>query len=762
MPLAVIRPVCEQRLWPELAVSAGRGDPIDEWDELGDVVAVAGGESGGQRGSLTVADHMVLGARPAAIDWRGACLFAPPFARTCELSTTALDQSNAPASCSSSKSTRCRRSQTPASFQSRKRRQHVIPDPQPISCGRSSHGMPVLRTKRIPVRACRSGTRLRPGYRYRRSTRGNNGSIRAHNPSLTKGFAIDTVYDNSIPKPLFVRRSKYRFEYGQSMSYGSSIPMPEASTGSARLKVSVTQVLSGVTPGFVYHYRLVATNGGGTSYGEDKTFTPGFPSAWDVNGQEALFKKIKSEGKVVLEDRGLGVTAECVVDETGEVYDGDGEVTKMTGSKGENIVSCHLSKTGFCEGSSVEVEAVNLPWKTELIDEPVKNEKGEVLRYEVRNRFYGSAAPGLKWKCKDGSTVLSDSCVGEVSGNVENVSPNVPIEFDAKSPHSTCSGSASGTGTLEGALVFASSEGLTLSASGAPSGPVAPVVVTEAAKGVTKSSAELAGRIVAKGVATTYQFEYGTTTHYGGKIPVSPVSAGDSRLAIGVSQELTGLEANTLYHYRIAATNSAGTTYGGDETFATSYPPEWLINGRRTFGAIKAEGTVVVKNSGLETTVECTIVANGEVGGSTAEIAQITNTKGEGTFTCHTVQGGWCGSAPIEIKATGLPWKQELVDEPLTNEKGEVRYEARLRFYGNSEPGLTLTCDFLGSVASQTCAGETSSATENVVSGVSLGFEAKSEQLSCVGSTIGTTTLEGTLLAKSTAEGEVLSVYGAT
>ncbi|HXN36413.1 MAG TPA: hypothetical protein VN892_00080, partial [Solirubrobacteraceae bacterium] len=47
-----------------------------------------------------------------------------------------------------------------------------------------------------------------PGYRYRRSTFGNNGSIRSHNPSLTRGFAIDTVYDNSIPKPLFVRRSK--------------------------------------------------------------------------------------------------------------------------------------------------------------------------------------------------------------------------------------------------------------------------------------------------------------------------------------------------------------------------------------------------------------------------------------------------------------------------------------------------------------------------------------------------------------------------
>ncbi len=208
MLAAVIRPVGEQCLWPELAVSAGRRDPINERDELGDVVAIAGCESHGQRNTLTVADHMVLGARSAAIDGRGACLFAPPFARTCELSTTALDQSNAPASCSSSKSTWCKRSQTPASFQSRRRRQHVMPDPQPISCGRSSHGIPVFKTNKMPVRACRSGTRLRPGYRYRRSTRGNNGSIRAHNPSLTSGFAMDTIYDDSIPKPLSVRRSK--------------------------------------------------------------------------------------------------------------------------------------------------------------------------------------------------------------------------------------------------------------------------------------------------------------------------------------------------------------------------------------------------------------------------------------------------------------------------------------------------------------------------------------------------------------------------
>jgi hypothetical protein len=60
----------------------------------------------------------------------------------------------------------------------------------------------------MPVKTSRSATRLRPGYLNLRSTTGSNGSIRSHNPSLTKGFAIDTVYDDSIPKPLFVRHSK--------------------------------------------------------------------------------------------------------------------------------------------------------------------------------------------------------------------------------------------------------------------------------------------------------------------------------------------------------------------------------------------------------------------------------------------------------------------------------------------------------------------------------------------------------------------------
>ena len=52
----------------------------------------------------------------------------------------------------------CNCSQTPAVFQSRRRRQQVMPLPYPRDWGRSSHGMPVCSTNRMPLRAASSLT----------------------------------------------------------------------------------------------------------------------------------------------------------------------------------------------------------------------------------------------------------------------------------------------------------------------------------------------------------------------------------------------------------------------------------------------------------------------------------------------------------------------------------------------------------------------------------------------------------------------------
>src|SRR5215217_1987587 len=65
----------------------------------------------------------------------GPVLFVPLFADTLAESREILSQSIRLASPRRSRSTRCSSSHTPASCQSRKRRQQVEPDPQPISLG---------------------------------------------------------------------------------------------------------------------------------------------------------------------------------------------------------------------------------------------------------------------------------------------------------------------------------------------------------------------------------------------------------------------------------------------------------------------------------------------------------------------------------------------------------------------------------------------------------------------------------------------------
>ena len=49
--------------------------------------------------------------------------------------------------------------------------------------------------------------------------------------------------------------------------------MPSASAGSGYLAQPETTILSGLEGSTTYHYRLVASNGGGSSFGEDQTFT---------------------------------------------------------------------------------------------------------------------------------------------------------------------------------------------------------------------------------------------------------------------------------------------------------------------------------------------------------------------------------------------------------------------------------------------------------------------------------------------------------
>jgi len=116
---------------------------------------------------------------------------------------------------------------------------------------------------------------------------------------------------------------------------------------------------------------------------------------------------------------------------------------------------------------------------------------------------------------------------------------------------------------------------LLISSGGAPAAasaaPAAPAATTGAATDVAQSSAAVAGAVNPNGTATSYYFQYGTTTSYGSNTPSTNAGAGTADVA--ASANLSGLASSTTYHYRVVAVSNAGTTDGIDHTFTTTTPP---------------------------------------------------------------------------------------------------------------------------------------------------------------------------------------------
>lgn len=91
----------------------------------------------------------------------------------------------------------------------------------------------------------------------------------------------------------------------------------------------------------------------------------------------------------------------------------------------------------------------------------------------------------------------------------------------------------------------------------------------EASASITASGAALSADVNPQDKITTVIFEYGTTTSYGSTKTAtqSPLAAGDT--AVTCTGTLTGLNADTTYHWRVKVSNDLGTVYGADQTFTT-------------------------------------------------------------------------------------------------------------------------------------------------------------------------------------------------
>jgi hypothetical protein len=155
-----------------------------------------------------------------------------------------------------------------------------------------------------------------------------------------------------------------------------------------------------------------------------------------------------------------------------------------------------------------------------------------------------------------------------------------------------------------------------------------PTVATGQTQNAVSSTATLTGTIDPNGRSTTWHFDYGPTTAYGSRSPNRNVGSGQQ--SVTISEALSNLTPGTTYHYRLVASNSAGTSTGSDATFATVPAVTLTQSGFRVVAGhyVRLSGTV----AGAQPGVSVTVLAQTFGSGAYAQLGTVL-TGGGGTWT---------------------------------------------------------------------------------------------------------------------------------
>jgi len=137
-----------------------------------------------------------------------------------------------------------------------------------------------------------------------------------------------------------------------------------------------------------------------------------------------------------------------------------------------------------------------------------------------------------------------------VSADITGLQANTTYHFECYGDNNTWLSSG-------GDITFTTSESVS-----------SPLVTTANATNITTNSATLNGTVNPNGSSTTYGFEYGTTLGYGDTVTSSTEL--NSSEDVDVNILISELTPNTLYNFRIFATNESGTSYGNNESFTTT------------------------------------------------------------------------------------------------------------------------------------------------------------------------------------------------
>ncbi len=92
----------------------------------------------------------------------------------------------------------------------------------------------------------------------------------------------------------------YRFEYGTSTSYGTSVPIPDGDVGAGSSDQAVAQQVSGLNANTTYHVRVIAQNALGTARSADYTFVYDTSGGGLPDGREyELVTPVQKNGSLI-------------------------------------------------------------------------------------------------------------------------------------------------------------------------------------------------------------------------------------------------------------------------------------------------------------------------------------------------------------------------------------------------------------------------------------------------------------------------------